>query len=91
MTGHELLGKILAAFQYGTFFFRADYRDIGKIFIGNKKIVDPVYQRLFRAHNHQADIFFKDQCFYSFKVVGVDVYVFAVSICAAITRSDKQL
>ncbi|MOA60821.1 hypothetical protein D3C78_1858100 [compost metagenome] len=91
MARHKLFREIFTTFQNGTFFFRTYYGDFRQLIIIDKEIMDSIYKRLFRANNYQFYVFFKDKRFYSIEVIGINVYVFTISICAAITWCDKQL
>ena len=90
VTLHELLGEVLAAFQYGTSLRWTNHWDVLGTFVSLEVIIDTLYQWVFRTNYHHVNTPLDSKVLESLEVVSLDVYVLANLLCAGVTWSDKK-
>ena len=90
MAFHEAFGKLLAAFQLGTFGGGADDGDMlcGGVF--GEAVVDAFYQRVFGAYHNHVYVLFQGEGFQGGEVGCLDGYVLAYRTGAGVTGGDKK-
>src|SRR5688572_9015487 len=91
MTLHKTLAEILAPFELGSIPSRTDHRHFAQHFIGQEKIVDALYQRVFRTYKNKVNVFFPYQVLYSLKIVYGNIYIGAAVSGARVARSYVKI
>ena len=87
---HEILGEILTPFEPRPDRRRADHGDVADLMVFLEKIVNPFYQRFFRADDDHVDVVRQHELFDGREIDRIDVHVRPAYGGACVPRSDIQ-